>query len=251
MKKIIISLAAASVLLFTGCFIDSDTATVRINLGNIPVAKVEKKSLIDRFLMIFAKEAVAQSVPGDLGISEINFKVFEGDSLLVEKNILISEYPVDNIVELTVPAGTNRVIRISAKDIGGALPAKVVYGVMITTDLPSGQTKEIKAYMQGVPYELYFTFVEESFMIYWMMEGPEKNDIDSFVIEWSVDNEIYVNLLQVLEEGTFGIEPISEGMYSCSISSGSPVLPSHFIRIKTVDGENIGIFSASVPVTGT
>jgi hypothetical protein len=127
MKKIIISLAAASMFVFSGCFIDSDTATVRINLGNIPVAKVEKKALIDRFLMIFAKEAVAQSHPIDLGISEINFKVFEGNSLLLEKNILISEYPADNIVELTVPAGTNRVIMISAKDKGieGQAPPKL------------------------------------------------------------------------------------------------------------------------------
>ncbi len=67
MKKIIISLSAITALLFTGCFVDSDTATVRINLGNLPVAKVEKKSLIDRFLMIFSREAVAQSNnPADL-----------------------------------------------------------------------------------------------------------------------------------------------------------------------------------------
>ncbi len=248
MKKIIISLIASSVLLITGCFIDSDTATVRINLGNIPVAKVEKKSIIDRFLMIFAREAVAQSVPEDLGISEINFKVFEGDSLLVEKNILISEYPADNIVELTVPAGTNRVIRISAKDKEGALPAKVVYGVMITTDLVSGETKEIQAYMQGVPYEILASDGGEgSFNMLWRMEGPIREDKNFYIIEWSVEED---GSYSELSKDNLGME-YSNDMYYLWVETGSPVKASNFIRIKTVDGENNGLFSEPVLVTGT
>ena len=105
MKKIIISLAAASLLVFSGCFIDSDTATVRINLGNIPVAKVEKKSLIDRFLMIFAKEAVAQEMPGD--IIAVHLGAFDSNNQLLAKksiNVSAGEYPADNVVSFDVPA---------------------------------------------------------------------------------------------------------------------------------------------------
>jgi len=105
MKKIIIASAAASVLFFTGCFIDSDTATVRINLGNIPVAKVEKKSLIDRFLMVFAKEAVAQEMPGD--IIAVHLGAFDSNNQLLAKksiNVTAGEYPENNIVSFDVPA---------------------------------------------------------------------------------------------------------------------------------------------------
>lgn len=104
MKKIIIASAATSVLFFTGCFIDSDTATVRINLGNIPVAKVEKKSLIDRFLMVFAKEAVAQ-VPSE--IIAVHLGAFDSNNQLLAKksiNVSAEEYPENNIVSFDVPA---------------------------------------------------------------------------------------------------------------------------------------------------
>ena len=110
MKKIIIASAAASVLFFTGCFIDSDTATVRINLGNIPVAKVEKKSLIDRFLMIFAKEAVAQEVPTWTGVKVVHLGAFDSSNQLLAKKSLnvtqVEEGPVaiNTIVEFDVPA---------------------------------------------------------------------------------------------------------------------------------------------------
>jgi len=45
MKKLIPAIITLSIITLNGCY-DPDTATVRINLGNIPIAKHEPKSLL-------------------------------------------------------------------------------------------------------------------------------------------------------------------------------------------------------------
>lgn len=241
MKKIIISLFAITALFFTGCFIDSDTATVRINLGNIPIAKVEKKSFIDRFLLIFAKEAVAQGEPEILGIGEIKILVLnESEQLYIEKIIPISEYPVNNKVELTVPAGTNRTIRISAKD---KVDPKVVYGAMIQTNLSPGETREIQVHMLGVPYSVNANTIP-SLEISWHIDSAESLTYE-FTVEWSetIDGE-YMELV-----GEIPAIPVP-GSYTWDITSGGPI-ESGYVRVRADSGTNMGIFCEPVSVTGT
>ena len=140
MKKIIISLSAITTLLFTGCFIDSDTATVRINLGNIPVTKVEKKPLMDRLLMFFAKEAVAQSNPVALGVIAVHIGAIDSNNqLLAKKTINIGNYPADNIVELNVPARNNVTIIV----LGENESQRAGYYGYNTAELNAGETVEM------------------------------------------------------------------------------------------------------------
>lgn len=148
MKKIIISLAAASVLLFTGCFIDSDTATVRINLGNIPVAKVEKKSFIDRFLMIFAKEAVAQSHPYDETVVAVHIGAFDANNqLLAKKSINTHQVTIGEYVEFDVPArnGVTIVVLGEVEVFGPADSEYLIsyYGNSSQLNLTAGTTETV------------------------------------------------------------------------------------------------------------
>ena len=227
MKKIIISLAAASALLFTGCFIDSDTAIVRINLGNLPVAKVEKKSLIDRFLMIFAKEAVAQ-VPAD--VTSINIRVTGPGINTIEKN-----YPMESsVIEMNVPAGNNIRIEIRAfqESVGGGDYNNVyTYGFGITTDLAAGETKNISAYMIGIPYALYAN-AGNGLDVGWSIEGSLNYQ---FTVEWSetIDGE-YVELVS--------------GETNYWWSDGGSGIVSGFIRVTAYSGEYTGLPSVPVEV---
>lgn len=193
MKKIIISLIAASIFIFTGCFADSDTATVRINLGNLPVAKtakVEKKSLIDRFLMFFAKEAVAQ--PSD--VSVIHLGAFDANNqLLAKKNVTAMLYgePVPvNTVEFDVPArsGVRIVVLGEQETIGGPAPTDIAtwYGCSKPRNLTAGATEEVEVKME----ELFslFGFHNNKFNFRYDEEHPDHNPSDipfpSVAIKW-------------------------------------------------------------------
>lgn len=150
MKKIIVSISTITVLVFTGCFIDSDTATVRINLGNIPVTKVEKKSMIDRIVMLFVKEAVAMDDnPPETGLSVVHIGAFDSNNkLLTKKTILLSDYLIiynnDNIVEFLVPARSAvTIVVLGEGDYYGEEKIKY-YGKNITPlNLVAGQTINI------------------------------------------------------------------------------------------------------------
>ena len=169
MKKIIISLSTITVLVFTGCFIDSDTATVRINLGNIPVAKVEKKSLIDRFLMIFSKEAeaMAGNPPWDLNVTKVHLGAFDANNqLLAKKSILISSYPTNHIVEFDVPARNGVTIVVLGEVYYGEETPYIEYYGKADSDLQeqplnltAGTSVEVEILMFQLNYEyisLYF-----------------------------------------------------------------------------------------------
>ncbi len=154
MKKIIISIATTSVFIFTSCFTDSDTATVKINLGNIPVAKtakVEKKSLIDRFLMIFTKEAVAQEVPEWIYINKVHLGAFDEDNqLLIDKSISVTqkeeeeEGDIENtVVKFDVPAGIRRKIVVLGISLEGDENDLEYYGVSEPIDLIAGETQPV------------------------------------------------------------------------------------------------------------
>jgi len=179
MKKIIISLAAASVLLFTGCFIDSDTATVRINLGNIPVAKVEKKSLIDRFLMIFAKEAVAQEVPVSTGVSVVYLGAFDANNQLLAKKSInvtqVEEGPVaiNTVVEFDVPARSGVTIVVLGEQVWEGDGSNLFYyGNSIQLVLTAGTTETVEIGMQTFD----FLIIEENYFNFRYTSAPETSN---------------------------------------------------------------------------
>ncbi len=170
MKKIIISLITtsifASIFLFTGCFTDSDTATVKINLGNIPIsktAKVKKKSLIDRFLMFFAKEAVAQPID----VMVVHLGAFDANNRLLAKKSITAmrdgePVPV-NTVEFDVPARSGvRIVVLGEPDYEDG---DIYYGCSEPLNLTAGATEEVEGYMTNLNYyfinDMNFRYDEE------------------------------------------------------------------------------------------
>jgi len=115
MKKIILLLILIiSLIVITGCYDNNDTATVRINLGNLPLAKqVEQKSLIDKILCFFSKEAYAY--PSGNNLSKLHLVALKGDFRIALKSLDISTFTegeYTDIVELDVPAGDNITIAV-------------------------------------------------------------------------------------------------------------------------------------------
>jgi len=93
---------------------------VRINLGNLPVAKVEKKSIIDRIVMLFVREAVAQGVPEWTGVVVVHLGAFDANNQLVaKKSINASSVPENGNVTFDVPAGIRRRIVVLGEVISG------------------------------------------------------------------------------------------------------------------------------------
>jgi hypothetical protein len=134
MKKLIALSALWSLILLTGCFDDSDTATVKINLGNIPVTKTAEKSIFDRFSMFFVKEAFAQSIPGDITAVYLG-AVDNSNRVLESEKISASGFPSDNIVTFEVPAGVRRKIIVLGETSDGDIG---YYGVSNSVDLDAG-----------------------------------------------------------------------------------------------------------------
>lgn len=169
MKKIIIALATISVFIFAGCFADSDTATVRISLGNLPVTKttkVEKKSLIDNFLMIFAKEAVAQEVPGWVYVNVVHLGAFdENNKRIAKKSIEVTEAEggqsdVHTVVEFDVPARNGvRIVVLGEQETYGdddkLINVAGYYGSSDPINLTADNTEEVEISMKILSTLLY------------------------------------------------------------------------------------------------
>ena len=161
MKKIIISITTISVFIFTSCFTDTDTATVKINLGNIPVAKtakVEKKSIIDRFVALFLKEAVAQPVvPYNIYVTTIHLGAFDANNqLLIDKKIEVTQEEeegdiINTVVEFDVPAGVRRkIVVLGTYYIEGEDNDLNYYGVSDEITLIAGENREVPIEMMNM-----------------------------------------------------------------------------------------------------
>lgn len=107
MKKLLLTIITFSIINLTGCY-DPDTATVRINLGNMPIAKHEPVSFIDRVLGLFEKEAYASFAEEYVDI--VHIAAYSGDSLLTTLTIKATDITMgasSDYVELDVPSGKN------------------------------------------------------------------------------------------------------------------------------------------------
>lgn len=161
--KTLITLISAAALILAGCAdLDYEMATVKINLGNIPIAKAEKKTIIDRVLMIFAKEAVAQGLP--TAVTSVHLGAFDSNNqLLANKSISDENYPGNNIVEFDVPARNGVTIVV----LGESDPAIEYYGKADHDDmerplnLKAGETVSVEigmALLNDLLSENYFNF---------------------------------------------------------------------------------------------
>jgi hypothetical protein len=117
MKKIIISAASVLLLIFSSCYDDNKNATIRINLGNIPLVKnADNRSVIDRFFSFFIKDAYAQTDVGFYNIDVLHIAVYSGDTIVTNESFNSADIVVDgnynSSVELTVPSGSDMTILV-------------------------------------------------------------------------------------------------------------------------------------------
>ncbi len=147
MKKIILLIYTVSVLIISGCYDDSKNANIRINLGGLLAdQKVEQKSIIDRILLIFSKEAYAQTVPQDL--LRIHIGIYSGSTLNDKKIIDIANIPVSQIIEFEVSAGDNRTVLVVGEN---NLNQAGYYGYN-NVNLRAGETADVTVSMQSADW---------------------------------------------------------------------------------------------------
>ena len=155
MKIKLVAILTFATLLFTGCYDDSNKATVRINLGNMPIAKqVEKKSIIDKVFSIFVKDAYAQ-IPA--GVIKVHLAAYRGDSLIAKESINAGGI-TSNVVEFIVPSGDNITILVVGESSYEGQDSKPVYYAEYygynSADLKAGSTSIISVQM----YQASWTF---------------------------------------------------------------------------------------------
>lgn len=127
MKRTMISIIIASIVFMPGCYDPGKNATVRINLGNIPLAKhVEKKSFIDKIFSLFEKEAYASYANVEYGLTYIHIAAISGDSVLASASIDATSPDIvtnggTDIIELEVPAGSDRNIVVLGESAAGVI----------------------------------------------------------------------------------------------------------------------------------
>ena len=140
------------ILIFTGCYQEDEKTTVRINLGNLnAVSGVQNRSFIDKVLLIFTKNAYAQTAPADL--IKVHVGVYNGKILIEKLSIDISSIPSSQVLELQVPAGDNRTILVIGEN---NLNQAGYYGYS-TTDLVPGVTVDVTIALQIAYWEPLFS----------------------------------------------------------------------------------------------
>ncbi|HPS57882.1 MAG TPA: hypothetical protein PK514_07225 [Spirochaetota bacterium] len=155
MKKIIIAalLILMAAAISGSCYDASQNATVRINLGNIPIAHHQPASFIDRVLNIFAKDAYASNA--ETYVQKLHIAAVSGDSILVSAGIDAVYVQDDDtgggsFVELSVPAGKSISIVVVGEITGyvnDVLMTYINYYGYYTTDLEAGSTVTIPVQM--------------------------------------------------------------------------------------------------------
>jgi hypothetical protein len=132
MKKIIIPVLTAAFLILSGCYKGDDTATVKLSLGNMPVAKnVQPRTFLDRIRSFFVKEAFAAD-------PDVYIAAMKDDDVLLKVSLYSGEI-INNTVELEVPAGNNITILVVTTDTSNI----VNYYNYSIVDLEAGKTADV------------------------------------------------------------------------------------------------------------
>ena len=154
MKKLLLAIITLTIITLNGCY-DPDTATVRINLGNMPIAKHEPKSFIDRIMGLFVKEARAQTGPDIL--DTIHIAAYRNETTILAQSYLKEDINVENntsFVEIDVPAGDD-VTLLAVGSING-------YGEYcgkVTADIKADITNNIT--IQCYTEDIWLSGIEE------------------------------------------------------------------------------------------
>jgi len=153
MKKILISIVSILLFVFSSCYDDSKNATVRINLGNIPITKqMEKRSIIDKIFSIFVNDAFAQTSPSDL--VRLHIAAVKNGEVLTSVDLTKDEIDAEgSVVEFSVPEG----IKIAIIAVGEMSGGYDLYYDGVYTDLVAGEEKTVNLTMGYLESRLAFT----------------------------------------------------------------------------------------------
>ena len=173
-------------IIFTGCYDGNETAKVRINLGNLPIAhNVPKKSLIDKILCLFSKEAYAEHPSY---INRVHLIAVQNNNITAVSTIDISdivENP-ENIYNETavfeVPAGNNISIVVLG-EVKYAAQEEIVNYISYhgktdsAIDLKAGEEKTVQIAMANLDGSLMqFNFLDEG-LAWNILPGATKYNI--------------------------------------------------------------------------
>ena len=137
MKKITISILAVSILILSGCYKGDDIATIRISLGNLPVAKnVQPKTFLDRIRSFFVKDVYAAS-------PDVYIAALKDDVALVNISLYSGDI-TNNTVELEVPAGDDITILVVTTNSSN----EVNYYGYDAVNLEAGKTEDVNIQME-------------------------------------------------------------------------------------------------------
>lgn len=147
MKKLLLTIITLSIITLNGCY-DPDTATVRINLGNIPIAKHEPKSFIDRLLGLFEKNAYASHA--EAIVEKVHIAAYTKNSVIATISLDPEDLEMDDVydyAELQVPAGeeiTFLVVGQQTEYVNDMLTTYAkYYGISNKYTLKAGDTVEV------------------------------------------------------------------------------------------------------------
>lgn len=137
MKKFVISALSFLILISSYCYDDTQNATVRINLGNIPVKVSAERSLIDMVSGVLTKNAYAASQQPVL--VKLHIAAYSGEGVAAAESISITGGVPPSSVEISVPAGNGiKFLVVAENDLGAAQ----YYG-FASADLRPGSNNDI------------------------------------------------------------------------------------------------------------
>jgi len=200
MKKIILILAIVFLSGLQSCYDASQNATVRINLGNMPLAQNARGPLLDRIMGIFARDALAGNASEY--VNAVHVAAFSGVSVLASTSISaddVQDNQTGSYVEFSFPAWEEITILVLGEGEGWThneefIPMATYYGT-ITQSFAAGETTSVSITMNLLDDNFLSNTLDPNFncggpytyMITWNPAGfPVK-----YVFEDDSDNIIY------------------------------------------------------------
>ena len=174
-------------------------------------AKAEKKSLIDRFLMIFAKEAVAQDSELEyMGITKVHLGAFDKNNKFLKKQSFdvaqLKEIPDDEnesfttTVEFDVPAKNGvRIVVLGKEKETDFGDIATWYGCSVPLNLTAGDIEEVNVYMEhliefledGEEFNFRFSTETEDNMTIFKFQWNRVYGVSRYILEYRLDNGPY------------------------------------------------------------
>ena len=168
MKKLILILAMVFLSGVQSCYDASQNATVRINLGNLPLAQTARRPLLDSIMRIFVRDALASNASEY--VNAVHVAAFSGVSVLATTSISaddVQDNQTGSYVVLSFPAGEEITILVLGEGEGWThneelIPMATYYGT-ITQSFTAGETASVTVSMNLLDYNFLSYTLDPNF----------------------------------------------------------------------------------------